>query len=120
MKKVLVVVLLLLSGHLFSQDVTVSLKEATNFERALKDHEALNKYQEVLAVEPTNIIALVKSSELTAGLGVKQTDKKAKKGLYDKAKDFAGQAIKASPENADANYVNALVALRLTDRKSVV
>jgi tetratricopeptide (TPR) repeat protein len=115
MKKILIVVMLLLSGQLFAQDVAVLLKEATNFERALKDQDALNKYKEVLAVESTNIIALVKSTELTAGLGVKQTDKKLKREFYDKAKDFAEQALKANPESADANYARALVALKLTE-----
>jgi tetratricopeptide (TPR) repeat protein len=115
MKTVLIFAMLLLSAPLFSQDVAVTLKEATNFERALKDAEALNKYKEVLAVEPTNIVALVRSSELTTGLGVKQTDKKLKKEFYDKARDFAEQALKVNAESADANYVRALVALRLTE-----
>ncbi|HEX8460815.1 MAG TPA: hypothetical protein VF623_05280 [Segetibacter sp.] len=115
MKKILAVAFILLSGNLFSQDVTVLLKEATNAERALKDQDAINKYKEVLAVEPTNIVALVKSSELTLTLGTKQTDKKVKKEIYDRAKDFADQALKANSESADANYVRALVALKMTE-----
>jgi hypothetical protein len=61
MKKILGVVMLLLCGQLYSQDLSVTLKEATNFERALKDQDALNKYKEVLAADPNNIVALVKS-----------------------------------------------------------
>jgi tetratricopeptide (TPR) repeat protein len=115
MKKILGVVMLLLCGQLYSQDLSVTLKEATNFERALKDQDALNKYKEVLAADPNNIVALVKTTELTAGLGVKQTDKKLKKEIYEQAKTFAERALKANPESADANYVNALVALKMTE-----
>jgi tetratricopeptide (TPR) repeat protein len=48
-------------------------------------------------------------------LGVKQTDKKLKKEIYEQAKTFAERALKANPESADANYVNALVALKMTE-----
>jgi tetratricopeptide (TPR) repeat protein len=57
----------------------------------------------------------LKATELTAGLGVKQTDKKLKKEIYEQAKTFAERALKANPESADANYVNALVALKMTE-----
>lgn len=115
MKAVLVTVVLLLSTNLFAQDVAVLLKEASNFERSLKDAQALDKYKEVLVTDANNMQALVRSSEICSGMGGRQTDKKAKEDFYNKAKEYADRALAIDQNNADANYVRAVAAGKLTE-----
>ncbi|MCW3106287.1 MAG: hypothetical protein JWQ09_793 [Segetibacter sp.] len=115
MKRIFVVVVLLFSGNLFAQDVNVLLKEASNLERSLKDEPALNKYKEILVSDPSNIQSLIRSSEICSALGARQTDKKAKQDFYEKARDYAQKALAVDSNSADANYVRAVVAGKLTE-----
>ncbi len=115
MKNFLVFAVLLLSGNIFSQDASALMKEASNFERSLKDNEALEKYKSVLSSEPQNLQALVRSSEISAALGGRQSDKKVKLNYYEQAKDLADKALAINANNADANYVRAVAASRLTE-----
>lgn len=110
-----IVVLLLVSTQLFSQDVNVLLKEAQNLERTLKEEQALEKYKQVLAAEPINMHALIRSSELYADIGSRQTDKKIKTEYYNHAEDEADKALSADQNNADGNYVRAVAAGRLAE-----
>jgi tetratricopeptide (TPR) repeat protein len=114
----------LLSGHIFGQDINVLLKEASNLERSLKDDQALEKYKSVLSSDPSNIQALIRSSEICSAIGARQADKKLKQEYYDRAKDYADKALSINSNNADANYVRAVVAGKLTevetDNKTVV
>ncbi|HSU50064.1 MAG TPA: hypothetical protein VLJ41_05725 [Segetibacter sp.] len=115
MRKFLVFAVLVLSGKVFSQDVSVLMKEASNFERSLKDDEALEKYKSVLSSEPQNLQALIKSSEISSAVGGRQADKKVKLNYYEQAKDFADKALAINSNSADANYVRAVAASRLTE-----
>jgi tetratricopeptide (TPR) repeat protein len=115
MNRVFIVAFLLLSTQLFAQDVNILMKEASNFERTLKDEQALDKYKQVLATEPTNLQALIRCSELSSAIGGRQKDKNARQGFYDQAKDYAEKALVVNAEDADANYVRAVVAGKLTE-----
>ena len=61
------------------QEVPVLLKEADNFERQLKEIEALDKYKQVLSVDPINLKALIRAAELHASIGGRQADKNTKR-----------------------------------------
>ncbi|WP_018615661.1 hypothetical protein [Segetibacter koreensis] len=115
MKKIFVLVFVMLSVQLFSQDVNVLLKEATNLERSLKEEAALAKYKQVLATDKNNITALVRSSELSSAVGARQADKNAKTSYYNQARDYADKAISIDSNNADAYYVRAVAAGKLTE-----
>jgi tetratricopeptide (TPR) repeat protein len=115
MKRLLVIAVALLSGSVFGQDINALLKEASNFERSLKDDQALDKYKSILASDPSNIQSLIRSSELSAAIGARQTDKKAKQDYYEQAKEYADKALGINANSADANYVRALVAGKLTE-----
>ena len=58
-----------------SQEIGLLFKEADNFERQLKEIEALDKYKQIVAIEPSNIKALVKAAELNAALGGRELNK---------------------------------------------
>ena len=100
------------------------MQEATNLERAVKEEAALDKYKKVLAVDSNNVRALIRSSELCSGIGGRQADKNAKVSYYNQAKSYADKAISKTSNNADAYYVRAVVAGKLTevetDSKKVV
>ena len=107
--------MMLFSTTVSAQDVAVLMKEAQNLDRALKEDEAFAKYKQVLALDPNNVPALVRCAELSAGIGARQADKKAKKTYYDMSRDYADKALAANPNSADANYARAVAAGKQTE-----
>jgi tetratricopeptide (TPR) repeat protein len=95
--------------HVFAQDVNVTLKEAVNLERQLKDGEAVEKYQQVAAADPKNIPVLVKCAEIYCNTGSRQLKRADKENNYLSAQQFAAQALSIDSNSADANYAMALV-----------
>ncbi|MCY7421919.1 MAG: hypothetical protein LH478_09290 [Chitinophagaceae bacterium] len=98
-----------------SQNVNVLLKEGLNFERSLKEEEALASYQRVLTIDKNNVQALIRSAELSCAIGARQVDKKSKLTYFTTAKDFANAALLLDSNNADANYIRAVVAGKFTE-----
>jgi tetratricopeptide (TPR) repeat protein len=115
MKKIMGIVFLLFSINVFSQDVSVLFKEASNLERTLKEEPALEKYKQILSSDPNNLLALVKASALSASIGGRQTDKKLKADYYNTARNYAEKAIIVDANSADANYVRAVAASKLAE-----
>jgi tetratricopeptide (TPR) repeat protein len=115
MKKSLLFVFLLLSAAVFSQDLNTVLKEASNFERSLKEDQALEKYKQALSIDANNITALLKCAELNAAIGGRQPDKKVKKTYYEAAKDYATKVLASNAANADANYVMAVSVAKMAE-----
>jgi hypothetical protein len=124
MKQVFLAVALLIALSNYGQDVAVLYKEAQNLERSLKEDQALDKYKQVLAIEPNNVNALVRSAELSCAIAGRQADKKLKKQGFENALLIADKALAADANNADANYVRGLLAAKLseveTDNKKAV
>lgn len=118
MKWILLMLMIPICFVAYSQDLNVLLKEADNFERQLKDPEALDKYKQVIATDPANLKALVKAAELNASIGGRQTDKNAKRIYFETAAAYAKKAFDADPTNADANYVMGMAAGKMTDVES--
>jgi tetratricopeptide (TPR) repeat protein len=111
-----ILVCLLCSGQLlFAQDINILLKEASNLERVQKDNEALEKYKQVLSIEPAYLKALVRSAELSASIGGKQTDKNSKRLYYETAMAYAKRAWQADSNQADAPYAMAMASGKMTD-----
>jgi lipopolysaccharide biosynthesis regulator YciM len=97
------------------QETGTLLQEAQNLERQLKESEALEKYKAIATADTTHTIALLKAAELSCAVGARLADKNAKKVYYDQAAGFAGKAYAAHPDNAQANYVMALVSAKMTE-----
>lgn len=83
------------------------LKEANLFYADAKDNLALQKFEEVLKLEPGCYEALWKSSLLNSRIGSRYGDVISKLNYYEKAWNYADQALCAFP-GAEANYVMAL------------
>lgn len=118
MKRLITIALFFLAMHATAQNAQTLLKEADNYERLLKEDLALEKYKALLAIEPANMQAMVKAAELSCGIGARQSDKKIKKQYYDAAKVYADKALAIDAKHADANYVRAVVAGKLTEIES--
>ncbi len=115
MKQIFCILLSLLATTIQAQDVTVFLKEADNLEKQQKEADALEKYKQVLLLNPTQFKSLVKSAELNVSLGNRQTDKNNKRLYYETALSFANRAFQSDSTQADASYVVAMAAGKMTD-----
>jgi hypothetical protein len=98
-----------------SQETSLLLKEANNFERQLKEPEALNKYKDVLITEPNNIIALLKAAELSCATGERLQSKNDKRLTFESALAFARRAVMADSLNASSWSVLALANSKLAE-----
>ncbi len=96
-----------------AQDVTTLLKDAKQLETVFRDNEALVKYMEVLKLDPVNLPALCKVSELYSLLGKRQAKKEDQKNYFKAARSFGQQALKANANSAEANFVMALAMGRM-------
>ncbi|MFT3704478.1 MAG: hypothetical protein QM802_19070 [Agriterribacter sp.] len=99
----------------YAQDVDALIKDAEKSERDLKETDALNKYKDILAIEPANVKALCKAAELTSRIGNRFKDDKQKEDYFTKARAYADDALKANHGDADANAAIAVVAMRAAD-----
>ena len=118
MKSIIVFAALLFSTHLLSQDVNTIFKDAVNLEKSLKENDAYEKYKAIIVIEPNNLKALVKCSELTAGIGGRQTDKKIKMNWLDLSRNYAEKSLAVDSTNVEANYVRALVASKYAEAET--
>lgn len=114
----LLLFLMFIGFSLQAQDINLLLKEADNFEKQQKGVEALEKYKQVLILDPVNIKSLIKSAEINVSLGNRQADKNSKRIYYETALSFANRAFVKDSMQADANYVMAMSSGKMTDVES--
>lgn len=96
-----------------AQDIPALLREAERLEQSFREAEALQKYREVLRIQPTNLMALCKSSDLCSRIGHRQTNKNLQAEYYRSAKTYAESALKINPYSAEANFVMAVAMGRM-------
>jgi len=118
MKYLLTGVLSLMVFAASAQDVKTILKEANNLEYGLKEDQALEKFKQVLSIEPNNFVALTRAAELSCAIGARTSDKKVKNNFYQAGKTFADKALAVNANSAEANYIRAMVAGKLTETES--
>lgn len=114
----------LFSLKIFAQETASLLREAQSLELKFDEAGALAKYQEVAGKDPSNMLAMIKCTELNCSIGNRQKDKNAKKSYYQSALIFAQNAYSKDSLNSDACYARALVATRMSaiedDNKKLV
>ena len=102
--------LILLSQFLRAQDVNSYINLAEQYENAMNDEQAILKYHEALKIQPNNIYAVCKASELCSRIGARfKNDKTKQADYFSAAKKYARTALKLDPLNSEANFVMALV-----------
>ena len=117
----IVVCLNLVSGaiKLSAQDPsTPLLLEAARLESIYKDVDALQKYLQVLSIQPSHLIALCKTSELYNLIGRRIKDKEKQHTYYRASQAYAEKALKINPNNSEANFVMALSLGRIAQTGS--
>ena len=97
------------SLSLFSQDVNALVKEADRLEDIPNEVAALDKFKEVLKINPAQVHALAKCSELCSRIGTREALPKNRDAWFDAAIAFAAKALRAAPLNDEANVSMAMV-----------
>jgi len=105
--------LLFSTGALYAQNVDETLEQAKQLEKQMKEAEALAKYKDVLKAQPAQLEALIGASELSSREGNRQKEKEDKTRYFNEAKEYAAEALKAAPNDANANYAMAVAMGRL-------
>jgi len=101
-----------------AQDIGALIREADRLEHIPDESAAFAKFKEVLKIQPVNLYALNKCSELCSRIGKRQTNPKLIEDYYSAAKTYAGIALKISPNNAEANCVMAIALGRTSLNRS--
>jgi tetratricopeptide (TPR) repeat protein len=101
-----------------AQDISIVLKEADRLEAALNEMAAFAKFKEVLKLQPSNLYALSKCSELCSRIGKRQHNTKLRDEYYQAAKIYAQTALKIQPSHSDANCAMAIALGRSSMSKS--
>ncbi|HTS46143.1 MAG TPA: hypothetical protein VMH01_17220 [Puia sp.] len=114
MTRLIVLLLLVLPFENFAQDVNMLFKEAQQYESALRENEAFQKYAEVVRLQPYNLAALCKCSELCNYIGGRQHEKANKADYFRAAKTYASAALKINSNSSEANVDMAMAIGRLT------
>src|SRR5215213_6056635 len=96
-----------------SQDAATLIREGDRLERAFREADALQKYREVLRVQPGNLTALCRASDLCSRIGHRQSNKDVQANYYHAAKAYAEAALKANPQSAEANFVMSVAMGRM-------
>lgn len=103
------VLFLLCSFTLFAQDISKVLKEGDRLEVLPDEKAAFLKFKEALKIQPTNLHALTKCSELCTRIGGREkSNKKLRDDYYTTAIIYAKTALRLYPENDIANVTMAI------------
>jgi tetratricopeptide (TPR) repeat protein len=100
----------------FSQEqIDVLLKQADNFDKQVKENDALEKYKQILEADPKNFKALYRLTELNAAFGSRQIKDKDKVPFFQSALQFANTAFASvDTGSADAYYLMALASWKMS------
>jgi len=101
-----------------AQDINALIKEGDRQESSLNEKAAFDKFKEVLSLQPVNIYALNKCSELCSRIGKREKDSKQMNTYFSAAKSYASLALKLHPANAESNCVMAIALGRISLNKS--
>lgn len=102
---------------IIAQDLTVLIQEAEKLEAAFNEKAALEKFQQVIQLQPANIHALTKCSELCSRIGNREVSAKARITYYETAQKFAAIALKIEPASSAANCMMAIALGRVSLEK---
>ncbi len=106
------------SFNIFSQDVSAIIKEADRLEAAADEKAAFAKFKEALKIQPNNLHALTRCSELCSSIGNRETNTKTRDDYFKVALIYAKTAYKLYPESDAANVSMAIAVGRIVLLKS--
>jgi tetratricopeptide (TPR) repeat protein len=112
-KRIWICLLLVLPIKAVTQDVASLLREAERMEIAFREVDALQRYREVIRLQPGNLHALCRASDLSSRIGHRQAKKELQVNFYHAAKAYAESALKVNPQSAEANFVMSVAMGRM-------
>ena len=80
----------------------------------MHENEAFLKYAEVLKLDPANLPALCKCSELSSRIGARQADKEKMQPYFIAARNYASSALRVNQNSSEANCAMALALGRIS------
>ncbi len=100
-------------ASLQAQDFASLLKEAERNEAIPNEKEALHKFKEALKLQPANLYALTKCSELCSRIGAREKEENMRNSYNNAAIIYAKTALKLYP-NDDESHVAMGIAVGRT------
>jgi tetratricopeptide (TPR) repeat protein len=101
-----------------SQDINVLIKEADRLEAIPNEKEALHKFKEALKLQPVNLYALSKCSELCSRIAAREPDVRSRNSYNEAAIIYAKTALKLYPNSDEANVAMGIAVGRTLLTKS--
>lgn len=101
-----------------AQDIGALTREAERLEAIPNEKASLSLFREVLRFQPTNLLALVKASELCSRIGGREKVAKVRDSYNNAAISYAKTAIKYHPNSDQANVAIAIAVGRTMLKKS--
>ena len=101
-----------------AQDVATYIKDGNALEASMNEKAAYEKFKSALRLQPVNVYALNKCSELCSRIGKRESNIKIREDYYNAAKTYAEIALKVAPTNSEANCVMAIALGRMTMNKN--
>ena len=101
-----------------SDKFQIAVKEGYYFEKQFREKEALAKFREANALNPNDLTALYKCSELCSRIGNREVNNTIRDKYYNSALAFARQAILLHPQSDEANLAMSIAMGRIALTKS--
>ena len=101
-----------------AQNIDGFITEAKRLENVPDEKGSFNKFKEVLKLQPDNLFALSKCSELCSRIGNREADLKSRNNYYAAAIIYARTALRVSPADDEANVAMAIALGRMVLIKS--
>jgi tetratricopeptide (TPR) repeat protein len=96
-----------------AQDVAGLLRHAGQLEAQFREEEALPKYQEVLRLQPDQVAALCRSSDLSCRIGNRQANRDKKIAMFKEGYAYARSAWRLDSTNSEVNIAMAFSLARM-------
>ena len=90
-----------------AQNYATLITEADRLEAIPNEKAAFLKFKEVLKLQPTNLYALTKCSELSCRVGGREKSTKVRDEYYASAQTYAKTALRLHPNSDEANVAMA-------------
>lgn len=104
--------------HIAAQDLNAMIKEADRLEAIPNEKAALHQFKEVLKIQPTNLYALTKSSELCSRIAGREPATQSRDSYNQAAIIYARTALRLYPNSDEANVTIAIAVGRTLLKKS--
>src|SRR4051812_942384 len=101
-----------------AQDISFLIAEGDKLEVALQEKSAFERFKDVIRIQPANIYALTKCSELCSRIGYRETTAAERNDYYAAAEKFAALALKIEPTSSAANCMMAIALGRISLEKN--